>query len=306
MAIALHDIEKGAAVTVQSRLRLARESAGLSRGRLALMTGLTEKSIEKYETTVEPPLSKLKLLMEALDLSPEDVFAEVDAPPAKSKVRRPPEGQQDQNAALVQAVAAVFQQHGIKVRFPANGQVEMSEPEKPEEVQGLEGQDELQALIDAAEVNGIKAKALPQLIEAGKEVLNKLDVPAIQALADHFGFTVAGFAELEMLDDMSADQLDRLTDEMAEHLMAQTLYPDLPLLSDKAVRAFRDKINEAVGSEEKGIKMQSFFHKSDDAVYLPWLRRVLPGKALEAVTARHPVDISDKKAFPRESRRRGT
>lgn len=302
MAIAaIQDIEKGAAVTVQSRIRLARESAGLTRARLAEMTGLTVKSIEKYETQIEPPLSKLKLLMEALDLSPEDVFAEVDAPPAKSKVKRLPEGQ-DQNAALVQSLAALLNQHGIKVRFPANGQVELDQP-AAEDAQGLEGQDQLQALLDATEAGGVKAKALPQLITVSKQVLNTLDVPAIQALADHFEFVIEGFQEMETLDDMSADQLDRLTDEMAEHLIAQAIYPDLPRLTDTGILAIRDHINRMGTTWNHPVRDEGLFEKK--AEYRAWLRRVIPGKVLELVTARKPIDISDRKAFPRESRSRG-
>lgn len=302
MAIAAaQDIEKEGAVTVQSRLRAARESAGLTRARLAEMTGLTVKSIEKYETQIEPPLSKLKLLMEALDLSPEDVFAEVDAPPAKSKVKRPPEGQ-DQNAALFQSMVTFLNQNGFKVRFPANGQVELDH-EAAEDAQGLEGQEQLQALLDATEAGGIKAKALPQLIAVAKQVLNTLDVPSIQALADHFAFVIEGFHEMETLDDMSADQLDRLTDEMAEHLMAQAIYPDLPRINDAGIIAIRDSINKTRSTWSHIVRDQDVFESRTK--YRASLRRVIPGKLLEMVIARKPIDISDRKAFPRESRSRG-
>jgi transcriptional regulator with XRE-family HTH domain len=66
-------------VSIASRLRAAREAAGLSRPQLGERTGIPHRQIEKYEyATAEPPLSRLKLICRTLGISWEDIWKEID------------------------------------------------------------------------------------------------------------------------------------------------------------------------------------------------------------------------------------
>lgn len=80
MVVSVRDIPGNQDDTLAHRIRQAREEAGLSRSKLAEATGISMRTIEKYEYgSSEPPVSRLNKLAEALEVDREWLLVGDDA-----------------------------------------------------------------------------------------------------------------------------------------------------------------------------------------------------------------------------------
>lgn len=94
---------------IATRLREARENAGMSRAELARQTDIPAKSIEKFEYgTQEPSVSRIKVLCKVLNVSREWVEGEDDAPtpsaeptPKEKPQSSPVHNEVNENAPMV-------------------------------------------------------------------------------------------------------------------------------------------------------------------------------------------------------------
>ncbi|MBL4800560.1 MAG: helix-turn-helix domain-containing protein [Emcibacter sp.] len=85
MTMQIKDIPENKTNTPAARLKAARENKGLTRKKLAELTGIPEKSIEKYEYGgMELNISRLKALCNALDIKPTEIIDIDDSSEKKS------------------------------------------------------------------------------------------------------------------------------------------------------------------------------------------------------------------------------
>ena len=292
------DRPEAAVVSVGSRLRQARDDAGLTRKRAEELTGISAKTIEKYERDdTEPSISRVAAMCKAYGLPFEEIMAELglsadegDAPagygvrPGIDPGNVPDQGSEPQNSAnsLRRLPPGVIIGNAKASELPVGGA-------------------ELLAIRSAVAMDGINSRALPARIDAAQSVMSELGETELASLADFVGVTLVGCVDddkdlLDMLASLGAHDRDRLCENIQARLIVETIYQHrfaaLDASEMNALILTMDKDGLGVGMfdtrkvESKGV-FESWDKFHDRAL------RELPPALIEAIKGRKPVPIRE-------------
>ncbi len=272
------EIQEDQLLTVGNRLKRAREEIGLSRRQVADETGISMKMIEKYEyDTAEPPLSRLKLLCQLLDVPMNEIMDEVKTPQSidvrpKEKSSGKPMGRTRDPVIQAQKVAAKFA------------------PDAPS------ASDSLNLISELVAEKGVNARRLPELIRQAEVALAELDYDDMFALGvPDYGLFEDCHPPVEVME-FTAAKRDMACNALQARLIATAVYgTEFESLSDEAFEIMRDQLEIALERHRPFLAMhnvvdgQALFES--DEKYRARLFVEMPPALIEAIKVRNPVPI---------------
>lgn len=282
-------------VTVASRLRHARESAGLSRREVAEATGIPMRSYEKIEYgQVEPNLSRLKVLCRYLDVPVQEILDEVedgDAAPARARKG----GAEDPQAEARQTLEQVAGQLGLKV-VPAKRPSPPTDAENDDDAAApKDAGSALNALADFAEDNGVNARGVTKVLRQARNALEAMDLGGLIDLADARGF------DLDTLPARNEGDGKHAT-ELVERLLIAALYEVDPMRLDPDALE-RLSVELAGGDPDNLFEGKSLIRGrrlfEDVDRFRQRAVAELQPHILKAVRRRAAPDLADDKRYPR-------
>lgn len=273
------EIQEDQLLTVGNRLKRAREEIGLSRRQVADETGISMKMIEKYEyDTAEPPLSRLKLLCQLLNVPMNEIMDEVETPQSidvrpKEKSPGKPMGRTRDPVIQAQKVAAKFA------------------PEAPS------ADDSLNSISELVAEKGVNARLLPELIRQAQAALAELDYDDMVDLGiPDYGLFEDCHSPMDVMK-FSATKRDMACEAIQARLIATAVYgSEFELLSDDTFEKMRGQLETALEGHRPFFTMhevvdaQGIFES--DKNYRARLLIELPLALIEAINARNPIPIS--------------
>ena len=287
-------LSEAVTMSLGSRLKQAREEAGLSRRKLADETGIPAKMIEKYEYgTAEPPLGRLKLLCQTLGIPVEELMEEVDPAetpgfPRRGSSRGHSRGSSrdpltEARRKVEEAVVAL----GGKVAFGPLPDVEQ------EEETALPGQAELLAIRDLVTEKGIDARGLPKLIVQTEGVLARLDYDDLMEARTAIG---AKLSDCPGANEVMAavSGRDRECNNVQARLIVAAIYgPEFEELSVERLDALARQVNEEFvedpSLDDPVVRGRGVFE--DDEPARDRLLKELPPHLIKAVKKRAPIPL---------------
>ena len=286
-------LSEAVAMSLGSRLKQAREEAGLTRRKLADETGISAKMIERYEYgTSEPPLGRLKLLGQTLDIPFEELIEEVDSAetpgfPRTGSSRGHSRGSSrdpltEARRKVEEAVVAL----GGKVTFGPLPDVEQ------EEELALPGQAELAAIRDLVAEKGINARHLPELIAQTEGVLAPLDYDELMEARTAIGAKLSDCpGAKEVMAAVSGR--GRECKNVQARLIVAAIYPEFEEFSVERLDALARRVNDEFVEDDLVddlvIRKRGFFE--DDELARRRLLRELPPHLIKAVEQDRPISL---------------
>ncbi|MFD2204672.1 helix-turn-helix domain-containing protein [Kiloniella antarctica] len=253
--------------TLAHKLRTARDNTSLSRAKVQAETGISAKSLEKYEDgSSEPPLSRLKTLCALYDLPLHELLGEEKTA-----------GNQD------------------LVNIPGTSEV-LSE-ESPEEVTEdmLSVVREMLKQLDDNHSTNFKAVTRQSLAQTSdlQKIMKHLEVDELLQLATERGLFVDECPDRDTLFgvfEASIDEGQSLCCDIGERLIdTAVLGVDLHAIDRDALASFIDDL-----SEDFEIESEVFFGWGKHNDFVPNIR----GPLRQLAFTGKPIDFKDQERFP--------
>lgn len=265
------NMERADVADLPKRLREAREAAGMSRAKAGDVSGLSPRSIEKYEYgSAEPPVSKLRVLAGTYGVTPDYFLAVGEA------VASAPTGGQ-----------------AIETKPEAPVEEHLTDPEKPEPTvaDALAEMDGLREM----QFEGARRRAIAMMDDINGH-LSRLEPDELTALASERGAYLTDCRDGESIFGLFKENSEAAQAE-CENIQARVI--DTAVLGVDLFAVERDALASLADdlAEEHDLTAPGAFGLTwgDHADLVPLLRPVLRRFAFSG----DGVDFSDLSKFPR-------
>jgi len=205
-------------------LKSKRAEKGMTQKELAEAVGISVSALKQYESgRQEPPLSKMKLIAAALDMSANDIWSELSGGNASDESLRPTVLQDVKDFVETGTTDQLKQVQAFVEKMRGGENVENDE-------QDILPPTAFQKLVSAIDKNGFKARSMSKLVTDARDELLEQDDEYIDALAGDYA--------VELQDDMEHEQA-------ADLVLSVALYSeDVMQREDRELDAIVDWINE--------------------------------------------------------------
>ena len=295
-------------MTIPFLLRHTREQLGWSRRKLAAQSGISEKSIEKYEAGVsKPPLERLVALCKALSIDIGDMVAQIDPSlPAKPQRQSSPRGQGFPDD-VARTMSMLLAKYGYSMRFTPRRASSGDDPQSIDaaDVEGsLPGLAEISEYQNFVQRRGMAARTFPSVLASTVEALQKLDHQELVELAEALDLSIDDPELLEISSPRNApedheSQKRERANRLEDRILVQAAVPDFHLLSFDALK----EINTRLSTDDK-LPVPEPFLFIETAGYRHEFREKLiqhlPRFIVQSWEERSPLDLLDQKTFPRD------
>lgn len=264
-----------------SLLQETREALGLTRKKLSKMTGIPEKTIERYETGFQSPtVERLKALGHVLKLSPAQIFDEIELPedmPLSRRIATPSSPAEELQAQVRELQRKIDQLTGSQ----DDGSDDDSE-ENP--VVGALGN------LSRAAAKGIASRALPVALNKAQPEVRALEYGELHRLALQRGLDLTGFPTPKEFGDLGPKKRLQAEEQVEAFVLADSVYgQQWRDLQKEHLEQAMDIAREQLGPDAKVYNRAIFGESLDE--YLLRLRREVTPFLIRCIVEAEAIDL---------------